>query len=252
MRPTLLLATLAAALALTGSATAAGNHFGVTVVRFAPGTTPAQMRAAVTASGGTVVGDLSAIDALAVVPGSPGFDASVRSKRSVTQLFADSLLGGDRHDGLRAGGPGDGPSDGPGADLGDPWHALFQWDDDRMNGAPAWRRATGDGSIAGAVIDTGVDVDHRELQGVVDKKLGGNFIPCADLRALFGLGFIDRAGLRDCRDGDFEGHGTWVASRIAGALNGFASNGVAPGVKIGSYKGVAARPRGAFGWVVSR
>ena len=74
----------------------------------------------------------------------------------------------------------------------------------------------------------------------MDKKLGGNFIPCDDLRALFGLGVIDRKGLRDCRDGDFEGHGTWVASRIAGALNGFASNGVAPGVRIGSYKVLAA------------
>src|SRR4051812_38198856 len=156
MRPTLLLATLAAALALTGSATAAGNPFGVTVVRFAPGTTPAQMRAAVTASGGTVVGDLSAIDALAVVPGSTAFDANVRSKRSVTQLFADPLLGGDRHDGMRAGGAGSGPPEGPGTGVGDPWHALFQWDDDRMNVAPAWRRTSGDRSVAVAVIDTGV------------------------------------------------------------------------------------------------
>src|SRR3954467_13627138 len=138
MRPTLLLATLAAALAVTGSATAAGNPFGVTVVRFAPGTTSAQMRAAVTASGGTVVGDLSAIDALAVVPGSTAFEASVKSRRSVTQLFTDSLLGGDLHDSLHAGGTANGPPDRPGGDLGDPWHALFQWDDDRMNVAPAW------------------------------------------------------------------------------------------------------------------
>src|SRR4051812_37283661 len=123
MRFTPLLATLAAALALTGSATAAGNPFGVTVVRFPHGTPPAQMRAAVTASGGTVIGDLSAIDALAVVPGSSGFDASVRSKRSVTQLFADSLLGGERHDRMRGGGPGNGPSHTPASDLSAPWHA---------------------------------------------------------------------------------------------------------------------------------
>src|SRR4051795_2980538 len=251
MRPTLLLATLAAALAVTGSATATGNPFGVTVVRFAHGTTPAQMRAAVTASGGTVIGDLSAIDALAVVPGSTGFDASVRTKRSVTQLFADSLLGGERHDRMRGGGPGNGPSDAPGTDLGDPWHALFQWDDDHMNVLPAWRRTTGDRSIAVAVLDTGVDADHRELRGIVDDKLGGNFIPCDDLRALFGLGVIDRKGLRDCRDGDFEGHGTWVASRIAGALDGFASNGVAPGVRIGSYKVLAAGLGGLSSWILT-
>ena len=62
---------------------------------------------------------------------------------------------------------------------------------------------------------------------------------------------IDRKGLRDCRDGDFEGHGTWVASRIAGALNGFASNGVAPGVRIGSYKVLAAGLGGLSSWMLS-
>ena len=251
MRPTLLLATFAAALALTASATAAGNPFGVTVVRFAHGTTPAQMRAAVTASGGVVVSDLSAIGALAVVPGSAGFDARVNSKRSVTGLFADTLIGSDRHDGFHSGGRGGAPGDGPASGLADPWHVLFQWDDERMDVQPAWRRTTGDRSIAVAVIDSGVDANHRELRGVVDPSLGGNFIPCADLRALFGLGFIDRSGLRDCRDGDFEGHGTWVASRIAGALNGFASNGVAPGVRVGSYKVLAAGLGGLSTWILS-
>ena len=221
------------------------------MVRFAHGTTPAQMRAAVTASGGVVVGDLSAIDALAVVPSSAGFDARVSSKHSVTNLFADTLIGADRHDGMRAGGHGGDPGDGSSSGLADPWHALFQWDDDRMNVQPAWRRTSGDRSIAVAVIDSGVDANHRELQGVVDKSLGGNFIPCADLKALFGLGYIDRSGLRDCRDGDFEGHGTWVASRIAGALNGFASNGVAPGVRIGSYKVLAAGLGGLSTWILS-
>ena len=115
-----------------------------------------------------------------------------------------------------------------------------------MNVQPAWRRTTGDRSIAVAVLDTGVDADHRELRGIVDKRLGGNFIPCDDLKALFGLGFIDRKGLRDCRDGDFEGHGTWVASRIAGALNGFASNGVAPGVADRLLQGARGRPRRAL------
>jgi len=251
MRPTLLLATFAAALAITGSATAAGNPFGVSVVRFSPGSTPAQMRAAVTAAGGVVVADLSAIDALAVVPASASFDSRVASKPLVTGLFTDTLFASDRRDDLRDdrhdGGP---PADRDDVDF-DPWHALFQWDDDRMNVRSAWRRTTGDRSIAVAVLDTGVDADHRELRGIVDNKLGGNFIPCDDLRALFGLGVIDRKGLRDCRDGDFEGHGTWVASRIAGALNGFASNGVAPGVRIGSYKVLAAGLGGLSSWMLS-
>ena len=250
MRPTFLLATFAAALAFTGSASAAGNPFGVTVVRFAHGTTPAQMRSAVTASGGVVVGDLSAIDALAVVPTSTGFELRIGSKRSVTDLFADTLIGSDRHDRLGGGAGGSIPA-GPLGGLADPWHALFQWDDERMNVEPAWRRTTGDRSIAVAVIDSGVDASHGELRGIVDRRLGGNFIPCDDLKALLGLGFIDRSGLRDCRDGDFEGHGTWVASRIAGALNGSASNGVAPGVTIGSYKVLAAGLGGLSSWILT-
>ena len=120
-----------------------------------------------------------------------------------------------------------------------------------MNVEPAWRRTNGDRSIAVAVIDSGVDASHGELRGIVDRRLGGNFIPCDDLKALLGLGFIDRSGLRDCRDGDFEGHGTWVASRIAGALNGSASNGVAPGVTIGSYKVLAAGLGGLSSWILT-
>src|SRR5256885_16417155 len=115
----------------------------------------------------------------------------------------------------------------------------------------AWSRTTGDRSIVVAVLDTGVDAEHRELHSVLDTHLGGNFIPCDDLKALFGLGYIERSGLRDCRDGDFEGHGTWVASRIAGAANGFASNGVAPGVRVGSYQVLAAGLGGRSSRIVS-
>ncbi len=252
-RLTLLLAVFVVACAFAGSAAAAGNPFGVTVVRFTPQTTPAQMRAAVTAAGGVVVADLSAIDALAVVPRANGFDSRLSSSGSVTTFFQDPLFTSDRlSDGVRGGGQGNGPGDRDGSDaVADPWHSLFQWDDDRMDVQGAWRRTTGDRSIAVAVLDTGVDANHRELRGVVDPRLGGNFIPCSDLVALFGLGVIDRKGLRDCRDGDFEGHGTWVASRIAGALNGFASNGVAPGVRIGSYKVMAAGLGGLSTWILS-
>ena len=251
-RLTLLLAVLASASAFVGSAAAAGNPFGVTVVRFAPQTTPAQMRAAVTAAGGVVVADLSQIDALAVVPRAAGFDARISSSRAVTASFLDTLVGSDGFaDGQQAGGPGAAPADGASVGVADPWHSLFQWDDDAMNVQQAWQRTTGDRSVDVAVLDTGVDANHRELRGVVDPSLGGNFIPCSDLVALYGLGFIDRHGLRDCRDGDFDGHGTWVASRIAGALNGFASNGVAPGVRIGSYKVLAAGFGGLSSWILS-
>jgi subtilisin family serine protease len=252
-RPSLLLAAFAAALALTGSSSAAGNPFGLTVVRFSAQTTPAQMRSAVASAGGIVVSDLSEIGALGVVPRSTGFAARLSANRAVTALFQDSVLTTERGSDDRV----------PTGFAADPWHnvaaflsvtnpeGILQWDDGRMNVPDAWKVTTGDRSIAVAVLDTGVEANHRELRGVLDPSLGGNFIPCDDLKALFGLGYLGRAGLRDCRDGDFEGHGTWVASRIAGASNGFASNGVAPGVRIGSYKVLAAGLGGLSTWILS-
>ncbi|HEY6835312.1 MAG TPA: S8 family serine peptidase [Gaiellaceae bacterium] len=262
-RPGLLLAAIFGALAFVGSASAS-NPFGITVVRFLPGTPPAQMRSAVSSAGGVVVDDLSQIGALAAASSTNGFADRIRRNPAVTAAFQDALLVSDRGDVDPNGGgrapDGDGRT---GDSFPDPWHDLpsflgvtnpegiLQWDDNRMHVPGAWDSTRGDRSIVVAVLDTGVDAEHRELQSVVDKRLGGNFVPCSDLRALFGLGYIDRAGLRDCRDGDFEGHGTWVASRIAGAANGFGSNGVAPGVRIASYKVLAAGFGGLASWILS-
>src|SRR5919109_4530817 len=262
-RPSLLLAVIVGALAFAGSASAA-NPFGTIVVRFAPGTPPAQMRSAVSAADGVVVGDLSPIGALAAASSTKGFAERIRSNPAVLAAFQDALLVNDRGEVNQHGGGSAPDGDGRvGASLPDPWHdmssflgvtnpeGILQWDDNRMDVPAAWATSTGDRQIVVAVLDTGVDSEHRELKDVVDRRLGGNFIPCDDLRALFGLGYIDRAGLRDCRDGDFEGHGTWVASRIAGAANGFGSNGVAPGVRIASYKVLAAGLGGLSSWILS-
>jgi subtilisin family serine protease len=264
-RPTLLLAAFVATLAITGSATAAGNPFDVTVVRFAPGTSPAQMQRIVTSAGATVVADLSPIGAMVVVPTSTGFDASVDRNAAVTTAFEDALLtDGHGHLDGQGGGPAPDLAPGPpGKSFPDPLHDLssflgvtnpegiLQWDDNRMDVPAAWKKTTGSKDVVVAVLDTGVDEHHRELEHVVDRKLGGNYIPCADLKALFGLGYIERSGLRDCQNGDFEGHGTWVASRIAGDANGFGTNGVAPGVRIASYKVLAAGLGGLASWMIN-
>ncbi len=127
---------------------------------------------------------------------------------------------------------------------------ILQWDDNRMNVPAAWTTTTGDSSVVVAVLDTGAEDAHRELRESVDRSLGGNFIPCDRLVRLFGPQVVNAYGLRDCSSGDKEGHGTWVASRIAGAVNGFASNGVAPGVRIGSYKVLAAGLGGLSSWIL--
>jgi subtilisin family serine protease len=248
-RPSLLLAAFVAALALAEPA-AAGNPFGIRLVRFAPGTSPAQMRAAVASAGGVVVTDLSAIDALAASSRAPGFAARLDADPRVAESFEDEALGDEV-------GTADSPP------VPDPWHDLssffgvtnpeeiLQWDDNRMNVPAAWGTTTGDRSVAVAVLDTGVENGHRELRENLDPSLGGNFIPCDLLVRQFGVQTVNAYGLRDCSSGDKDGHGTWVASRIAGAANGFASNGVAPGVRVGSYKVLAAGFGGLSSWILA-
>src|SRR5262245_24093917 len=92
------LATLASLLIVTGPVASPpnaaptpvagnGNPWGVTVVRFVPGTSPGDMRAAVRAAGGTVANDLSEIGAMAVVPTSSSFASQLRANRTVTGLW---------------------------------------------------------------------------------------------------------------------------------------------------------------------
>jgi subtilisin family serine protease len=264
-RPGFLLAFVAAFLAVAAPAQAKSqakaNPFGVTVVRFTGGTTDADMKAAVTKAGGEVVTDLSEVGALAVAPVAADFTTRIRSNPRVTSVFAEPVfrmpVGRDvESKAAPAWTPAFGGSPSP-----DPWHdassflgvtnpqGILQWDDARMNVSPAWTKTLGDRTVRVAVLDTGVQGSHRELQA--NFAGGRNFIPCDTLTRDFGADVVKQFGLRDCSNGDAEGHGTWVASRIAGALNGFASNGVAPNVQIASYKVLAAGFGGMPDWILS-
>jgi lantibiotic leader peptide-processing serine protease len=238
------------------------NPFGTTIVRFASGTSPAEMTAAVTIAGGRVVTDLSAVRALAVSPVAPDFVTRVRANRHVTAVFQEPVfkLPIDR-DLAGAGGTSWTPIFGGGAGFTDPWHdspsflgvsnpeGILQWDDARMNVPAAWGITLGDRAVRVAVLDTGVQGSHTELKA--NLAAVKSFIPCAALTRDFGAETVKQLGLRDCSTGDNEGHGTWVASRIAGALNGFASNGVAPRVQVSSYKVLAAGFGGLPDWILA-
>ena len=264
-RPSLLAVFVAAFLAVAAPAHAKtqtkANPFGVTLVRFTGGTTDADMKAAVTKAGGDVVTDLSEVNALAVAPVAADFTRRIGANPRVTAVFVEPVfrMPVDGDVGAKVGPvwtPLFGASPSP-----DPWHdaasflgvtnpqGILQWDDARMNVPPAWNRTLGDRTVRVAVLDTGVQGSHRELQ--TNFAGARNFIPCDALTRDFGADLVKQFGLRDCSSGDTEGHGTWVASRIAGALNGFASNGVAPNVQIQSYKVLAAGFGGLPDWILS-
>ena len=148
----------------------------------------------------------------------------------------------------------------PGTDpVPDPFHdatsflgetnpeGILQWDDNRMNVPAAWAKTLGDRTVRVAVIDSGLDGSHKELAPNYDKQGSANTIPCSVLTLQFGPGL----GQKDCSSTDTEGHGTWVGSRIAGAVNGFASNGVAPNVQVMGFKALSTTLGGGLTtWIV--
>jgi hypothetical protein len=260
----------AAASAATNGAGGSGNRnaFGLSVVKFAKGTTAAQMEAAVTAAGGVVATNLSKLGAVAAVP-SNGDAATMLAKLKTNKLVAAAyqekvipLVTPDAQGTLGETG-NNAPKFGSGgaSTLPDPWHNLasgpfggavpggaLQWDDGRMNVGPSvWSRTTGAG-IKVAVLDTGVQGSNKELLANYDNQSSTNEIPCNTLTTTYGPGVSSLLG--DCSSEDTEGHGTWVAGRIVAAGNGFASNGVAPTATVAGYKVLATGFGGFTSWIV--
>src|SRR5262249_39897622 len=207
------------------------------------------MRAAVTAAGGDLVADLSPLGAMAVASSAPDFRARLGADSRVATFFGESMFDGPAlEDGTRGGSPIDAPRFGKSSGgFPDPWHdassflgmtnpqGILQWGDARMD-VPAARATTlGGKSVRGAVPHTSIQDSHKELKDNVAGK-DQTFVPCKALKKVYGEKALRDASLTDCGTEDNDGHGTWVASRIAGELNGFASNGVAPNVQVSSYK----------------
>lgn len=87
-----------------------------------------------------------------------------------------------------------------------------QWHLETLNVAGAWTYASGAG-VTVAVIDSGVDADHVDLQGQV----------------LRGLDLVEAKGDADT---DLVGHGTTVSAIIAGKADDAGVIGIAPKAKI--------------------
>jgi subtilisin family serine protease len=110
-----------------------------------------------------------------------------------------------------------------------------QWDMPVINvGAESRALATGAGVKVG-VIDGGIDFTHPDLAGHIDVALSCSFIfdhdPTADPSETANGDCTDKAAVQD-----LQGHGTHVATTIAGQLNGIGIVGVAPNATIVGLK----------------
>jgi subtilisin family serine protease len=220
------------------------------------------MVSTIQAAGGEITTDLSKLGRMAVRSDRAGFAAALRRNASVKAVSVDRVIRSGRQDVSPAdasvsakspqlGSPGPDP-------IPDPWHDLtsffgetnprgiLQWDDLANGAVNAWSTTTGDRSVKVAVIDTGVTGSHKEILPNFDQRTSTNTIPCNLLTRQFGP-----LGQKDCSNVDTEGHGTWVASRIAGAVNGFASNGIAPQSTLMGFKALSTTLGGGLtSWIV--
>jgi subtilisin family serine protease len=213
------------------------NDFGIRVVRFTPGTSPAAMRQAIARAGGQVVTDLSPIGAMAVASPRSGLMGRLRGESGVRAVWTDRVT-------ARPSALAPDPLHDVDAFGGENAPGVLQWEDDRDGVRQAWATTTGAGAKV-AVLDTGVEPSHREIQR--NLILNKTTIPCDELKEILGPGSDIPP---DCGRDDTEGHGTWVASRIVGDDNGFASNGVAPDAKLMAYKVLATGVGGLSTWIV--
>ena len=120
----------------------------------------------------------------------------------------------------------------------DPALALdgLMWNLSRIGVPDAWEETLGDRRVTVAVADTGVDYTHAELARRISPAdvydLGDSYckdstgVSDADLATIFG----------GPADGDWYGHGTWIAGTIAASLDRRGINGIAPNVRLVSLK----------------
>jgi hypothetical protein len=221
------------------------------------------MQKIVTNAGGDVATVMPEISAVAVRTDSADFSDEVGVNPKVNAVFVDRYISWGSSDSRLAGDsklPSAFVPKGKTNSFPDPLHdaaapnaeGIVQWDDNRMDVPSAWKKTKGDKSIVVAVLDTGVQGNTKELRDNFDSKTSENALDCKSIIRDYGRGFLTDNGILDeCRNGDTDGHGTWVASRIGAAANGFGSNGVAPKVTIRSYKVLAGDFGGLTSWIVN-
>ena len=109
-----------------------------------------------------------------------------------------------------------------------------QWDMQAIGAVAAHTTATGAGVRVG-VIDSGIDFSHPDLAGAIDVGASCSFIysttPTADPQEVANGDCSNKTAVQD-----LQGHGTHVATTIAGRQNGIGIVGVAPEATVVAIK----------------
>lgn len=115
------------------------------------------------------------------------------------------------------------------------FHEL-QWGHSALNVHGAWKKAKGEG-VKVAILDNGIDGDHKDLEPNLRADLSKSFVPGEDWTV---------------GDGFYFNHGTHVAGIIGAADNGYGVIGVAPDVELIALKVLSEHTdSGDFSWLMA-
>jgi lantibiotic leader peptide-processing serine protease len=115
----------------------------------------------------------------------------------------------------------------------DPYLATYQWNMQAINAAGAWDAGYTGAGVRVAVLDTGIDPTHPDLEPNLNTALSTSFVP-------------DEPYINDD-----DGHGTHVAGIIAAARNSYGVVGVAPDAELVTVKVLDHTGTGDFSWLIS-
>ncbi|WP_433269324.1 S8 family serine peptidase [Actinosynnema sp. CS-041913] len=252
--PSALVVATTAALLAAGTQPAAGQgetaDFTVVVEE---GANAAAARAAVTAAGGRITGENSAVGTLTVTAPAAGFVQRVSASDAVLGAAPVKPIGaaprgngpGNREwnvverEHLNAANPSPVTADKKPATAGmDPLDDGL-WGLKLVRSDMARARQSGDKRVYVGILDTGVDGNHPDIAPNFNRELSRNFtidLP-ADPEGNEVDGPCEFRGCVDPADHDDNGHGTHVAGTIGAAANGFGISGVAPNVSLVNIRG---------------
>jgi subtilisin family serine protease len=191
------------------------------LVSFTGGSIPSDADTLVANAGGTITARYPNVGVVLAQSPSTAFATVLRGTGGIAAVGAVAST----HSKIELLGATSGPSAPmtPPSTAGDPL-SFRQWDMDQIHAPLAHAFMTGKKSVLVGLVDSGVDITHPELAGVVN----------ADASASCLGGIADPS--QSVWANDIIGHGTHTSGIIAAQKNGIGTVGVAPGVTLAMVK----------------
>jgi subtilisin family serine protease len=139
-------------------------------------------------------------------------------------------------EGAMTGALGDGPIGNPPDSGSSDFFFNLQWGHAAVGAPAAWNAGVRGQGVRIAILDSGFDLTHPELEANIDFEASRSMLPGVPL---------------DYQLGDGGSHGTMVAGIVAAAQNGFGTIGVAPDAQLVLIRVLGDEGSGSFGDILA-